>query len=82
VVLNVITEGLVPAAKGLPAMAVSAPVVRLSVYAETLFEPAFATYANSSPTPLENEITAGSEPAAKGLPAMAVSAPVVPMIAL
>lgn len=53
----------------------SAPVVVLIVYAETLFEPAFVTYANC---PVGSNVMAdGMAAAAKGLPAMAVSAPVV-----
>jgi hypothetical protein len=43
-------------------MAVSAPVVVLIVYAETLFEPAFATYANS-PLLVELKVITESSPA-------------------
>src|SRR5262249_20600845 len=37
--------GFTPAAKGEPGTGIKAPVVESMVYAETLFEPEFATYA-------------------------------------
>lgn len=68
--------GLWPAAKGLPATGVSAPVFASMTYAETVLSAGFSfvTYRNF---PLGSVVTEeGFMPVAKGLPATAVSAPV------
>src|SRR6516164_2222837 len=69
--------GLLPAAKGLPGIAPSTPVLALTVNAETSLDALFATYANFplGAMPMDSE----PEPALNGLP-VSVNAPVAASI--
>jgi len=66
--------GVVPAANGDPLTSVNAPVARLMLNTETLFEPPFATYKNRPEK--STAISFGPVPAVKGEPASGDKAPV------
>jgi hypothetical protein len=72
--------GPVPAAKGEPVSAVSAPVFASTLKAETLFDCKFTTYMKAGVELVTNEI--GPVPAAIGDARISASAPVVALIVI